>query len=430
MATGELGIEQGIGLGVKPREEVNVGNRIEEVKVRVAERWAGEGNAALKRWEELIQEGVGGMVQEAVKGRVRPEVEEVMGSVRWLGANAPERLMMWMRGLGLDEKEMLVAQSVAEAIGDRDKLPNAVWNLKRAMEEDLKLVEGGEALVKIMEGVRLLEQSTTGQEEEWLGSGKGVSGGGGVSMPPGGAGKKDKDEWKDKDKRGKGGLFSWLSGFSDARSRAEWGARTRRGFLILLSVGAVAICARLGLIQFAARGLGVGEDKAEEAAVDERFIPVMGDKLASEALVRHMFEGRVEDPEHRAIEKFLRTYGTATPDVKAARGESMLEELARRGLLQTEGGVTSVDEKGLISRLESEGYAPEEVDELIEWTRQYLQDRDRLLGELQGGFNQEQQRAAIKAQMISGQMKQREMWRKGMRRGGDTGLYHRGQRRT
>ena len=100
---------------------------------------------------------------------------------------------------------------------------------------------------------------------------------GGAGVPGGSEGEPPKPE-KDEEEREKG---------ADKRVKR---IVSRRQFLAaLLGVGVLAVCERLGLLQLTAKGLGdaVGfttEGEAGEVSVEERFIPVMGDKLAAEAL--------------------------------------------------------------------------------------------------------------------------------------------------
>ncbi len=374
MATGELGMEQNLSFRVEPRQALSGDRRMEERKTKVAERRMREGDEALKRWEVMVGMGVEKLAMGAIERQVQPEVEEVMGTMRWLAVNAPDRFKGWMNELGLDDREIAVVQGVVEAMGDRDRLSDAAWELKEAMRGDLGTLEGGEALSKLLSAVRLSNQSTDNSEQEWgdvydEGEGRTAAGGAPLNEPP--------KEGKDKGKLA-----------IDKKTRTI--VLRRKLLMTLLMVGMIGICGRLGLLQLAARGWGeatgvLTKEGAEEVAVEKRFIPVMGEKLAAEALVERMFWEEVEeDPEHRVIEVFLRTYGTATPDVRAARGESMLEELGRQGLLQEEGGVVSIDEEGLRDRLIGEGYAEEEVDKLIDWSRQYLLDRGELLATLPG----------------------------------------------
>ena len=155
----------------------------------------------------------------------------------------------------------------------------------------------------------------------------------------------------------------------------------RRKILVsLLALGSLACCMTLGILVLPKNS----GDGGGQATVEPMYAEIWGDRQAAKGIVGGMFwEPGVapEDPDRMAIDSFLDTYETSVLRGRAARGESMLEELERQGLFDR--GTMDIDEEGLQTRLLNEGYDSGDVEALVKWSREYLQNRDNYLGALQ-----------------------------------------------
>lgn len=407
-----MGLAEGVieGAGqmraVKPNVE-EVGGGLRETGERMVAAWRQRGEAALEVLRERFNFiGLRGETERVVRKReLSDEVGMLVNAMRVIANRDEEQFIQWLGEVGLTDVEVTAIRGVVEAIGSKEDMVLASRDLAEVVGGKLRMFSGGEDLEKIMWNVgNEMKKEVDGSDGE---SRDDFWGRGGESAMPEGPEKPNKGD-EDEDKAEKdvveGGKAKKKEGRIGTEVRRTI-ARLKKGIVIgrqhpssrirgqpgsglagCFLAAAVFVCltSSVGVGLYAS---GVTEEArtAEVSVVDERFISVMGDKLASEALVERMFwEEEAEDPGHKVIEMFLRTYDTATPDVRTARGESMLEELGRQGLLWGEGGAVGIDEEGWGNRLRAEGYAEEEVNELIKWSRQYLQDRDELLAALQG----------------------------------------------